>query len=499
MLETMVLTSSPTNSSKVSGAFSADRAAAEAARRLLGCYAAWVHGYQPAAHHRVWIDKITELVEGRSRKRKLLLIAPPGCAKSTYVSLVLPAWYLGRYSDHSLLFFSSSDTMSRQFGGTVKLTLEGNQRHMLAFPGPMARPAIDRGWSVDGMYLVGAPAAAKDPSYRAAGYGASVVGARVHGIILDDPLDQAAAQSEIEQERARRYHDMTIDSRLHPGGWELAIMTRWHESDLAAHLMAKPDWDVVVMPALNDAGEALWPERFSVEWLHGKAADIGGALFACLYQGDPSALGGSIFASGSWFRNIPEDIGEHGSCQLVQFWDLAFSEKESADYTVGLSLATDYTSWGERRFHVVGVFRQRLSDLGLEEAMLDEIERVKPNLIGVEQAAYRTASTQDLVRRLNSGLAARGLYTTVMAVPVDRDKVTRARPAAARAESGAVFVDRSAPWWPAFEAECLAFPLGKHDDVVDALSGAVQLAIEKLGQPYDPQLQRQEYAFGGRR
>ena len=43
-----------------------------------------------------------------------------------------------------------------------------------------------------------------------------------------------------------------------------------------------------------------------------------------------------------------------------------------------------------------------------------------------------------------------------------------------------MFGDRGAPWWPVFEAECLAFPLGANDDQVDALSGATQTALEKL-------------------
>src|SRR5207302_997804 len=62
---------------------------------------------------------------------------------------------------------------------------------------------------------------------------------------------------------------------------------------------------------------------------------------------------------------------------------------------------------------------------------------------------------------------------------VTRDKVFRAQLPAGRAQSGMLFGDRLAPWWSAFEAELLQFPKGAHDDQVDALSGALQLAIER--------------------
>ena len=52
----------------------------------------------------------------------------------------------------------------------------------------------------------------------------------------------------------------------------------------------------------------------------------------------------------------------------------------------------------------------------------------------------------------------------------DKDKVTRFMPLAARYESGVICHARGLS--PAFEDELLAFPVGEHDDQVDALSYA---------------------------
>src|SRR5262245_6601828 len=467
------------------------------AKTDIGVYGWAVHGYEPARHHQAWLDRVSELVSGTRplsdsrngqpesgnttyrtlRKRKLLLVAPPGHAKSTWLSLILPAWYLGNRPAESLLFFTSSDTMARQFGQTVKQTLGESERHRAVFPAPECRPDTDRGWSTDGLYLGGTPANSKDPSYRALGWGASVIGARAHGIILDDPLTQEQARSPIEQEKARRYHDLTVDSRLHPGGWCVAVMTRWHELDLAQHLADKEDWEVLSMPALGywREGEALWPERFSVEWLEAKRRDIGGPLFACLYQGNPAALGGAIFKAASWLRPFPEGFTRAKCGRVVQYWDLAYSEKEAADYTVGVTLGRGEAG----ALYVLGVHRARVTQEELLNVIARQVNLWRPAVVGVEEAAYRQPVTRDLIGRLLRG----ELPCHFTSVKPTADKVARARLPAGRAEAGLVYADRGAPWFEEFAAELTSFPNGVHDDQVDALSGAVQLALEWVPQP----------------
>src|SRR3990167_10055388 len=58
-------------------------------------------GFEPAEHHRLIIDEIEAFLE--SDDEVLLLFAPPGSAKSTYVSVLFPSWYLARYPRNSIL------------------------------------------------------------------------------------------------------------------------------------------------------------------------------------------------------------------------------------------------------------------------------------------------------------------------------------------------------------------------------------------------------------
>jgi predicted phage terminase large subunit-like protein len=442
----------------------------EAAQDHLGLYGYIAHGHKPATVHRRWIDGATAILNGTGPTRKLLIVAPPGHAKSTWLSLILPPWYLGNHPDHSLLFFTSSDTMARQFGGTVKSTLEQNDAHTAVFGDVSARPDAGRGWSTDGLYLRGVPAGSKDPSYRALGYGAAVVGARAHGIILDDPLTQEQARSPVEQLKARQYHDLTVDSRLHPDGWELAIMTRWHDNDLAAHLASKSEWAVLTLPALDPDDNALWPERFSADWLKAKRAEIGGAQFSAIYQADPRALGGLVFKESSWFRPMPTDL-DRATLTIVQFWDTAFSDRQTADYSACCTLGIH----PDGRMFLLELFRARLTPADLEAAMLARIALWRPSAVGVEEVAFRQAAIADIVQRLAQRASAR-----VQAVKPMGDKVARAYLPAGRGEAGLLYADRAAPWFPPFESEALGFPLSSHDDQVDALSGAAQMAVDHL-------------------
>jgi predicted phage terminase large subunit-like protein len=491
-----VATSSPTSSAKRSAkrsAASLTAAAAEASRHYLDAYGAWTFGLQPAPHHQVWLEAIDAMLSGRSGRRRLLLIAPPGHGKTTWISHVLPSWLLGRSPERSVLFLTSSDVNARHYGSVVKSTLEGNPRHELAFPAAGARPDVARGWSTDGLFLQATPG--KDPAYRSVGFGSSVIGARADVLILDDPLTQEQSQSEVEQLRAARYLDATLLTRLNPGGIVIMVSTRWAEGDLPGHVLPRPEWQVIHQPALDDVGEALWPARFPTAALRAIEREIGGPMFAAVYQGNPTALGGLIFESAAWFKSWPDDL-DPDHMTTIMFWDLAFSERQTSDYTAALTLIVEHEPrYDLNRFVVWNVFRERIREEELLEEMVNHILVMKPKIVAVEEGAYRQSATRDLIHRLDQDLQRLHIATVVQGVKVDRDKVTRARLPAARAQAGQVHADTEAAWWPGFLAELVAFPYGRHDDQVDALSGAMQVALESVLTRGPTTTQRTHYGY----
>jgi hypothetical protein len=247
----------------------------EAMRRDINAYGEYVYGLPPARHHRFWNQAVDDVIYRRVRQNKILIMAPPNSAKSTWNSLIRTTHYLGQNPNEQLLFMTSSDDMAKTFAGAVRTTLDQSERHREVFPDESARPNKRRGWSGEGLYLRGLDIGKKDPNYKAVGYTMTVMGARARGIILDDVLDQKQAESPAECTRAISYYDKTVVPRLDTlNGWLVAAMTRFSEGDLGGHFqkLAKQSGDWIILKSPLEAedgdpmgrrkGESLWPEQF---------------------------------------------------------------------------------------------------------------------------------------------------------------------------------------------------------------------------------------------
>ena len=87
-------------------------------------------------------------------------------------------------------------------------------------------------------------------------------------------------------------------TRLEPNGAVILFATRLHEDDLIGRLKAgssAKEWRFIDLPAIANSsdllgrseGEALWPERWPLELLTERKAEVGSMAFSCQYQGAP--------------------------------------------------------------------------------------------------------------------------------------------------------------------------------------------------------------------
>lgn len=148
--------------------------------------------------------------------------------------------------------------------------------------------------------------------------------------------------------------------------------------------------------------------------------------------------------------------------------DLALSTKQDADYSAIVALSRDssgtiYVRDAQRiraPFHQVLQFIQQMS------------AKWNPTVIAIETVQYQAAVVQELLR--TTRLPVRG-------VKPDKDKLTRFLPLVARYEQGLINHAPGLPGW--FEDELLSFPVGEHDDGVDALAYAFQALGMTEAQP----------------
>jgi predicted phage terminase large subunit-like protein len=244
--------------------------------------------------------------------------------------------------------------------------------------------------------------------------------------------------------------------------------TRWHADDLVGRILREQGhlWRSVKFPALAEdhdilgrkPGEALWPARFPKEELEATKRTLGDYAFAGLYQQRPVLLEGGLFKA-AWLPlvdELPDIVG------TVRYWDLAMSSKTSADYTAGVKLGLG----SDGLTYVLDVQRQRLEwgdVVPWMAAIILEDGTATPH--GVEEKGFMSRAIQEL----NADSRLNGF--TVFGYNVEGDKVTRALPFSSRAAAGMVRVLRRS-WTTPYLEEMLTFPLGEHDDQVDATSGA---------------------------
>jgi predicted phage terminase large subunit-like protein len=262
-------------------------------------------------------------------------------------------------------------------------------------------------------------------------------------------------------------------TRREPSGAIIVVMTRWHEDDLVGRLLKnEPDkWRVLSMPAISDEGVALWSERFPIDVLREIETTLGPYSFSALYQQRPTPAEGGIFKR-AWLDSEAHPRAAHAPpvVATVRYWDLAMSEKTSADYTAGVK----YAICEDGHRYVLDVVHRQIEWGDLTEFMALTMLEDGPTVgQGVEQKGFMSRAIQ----ALNVDPRLHGYQ--VWGFPADKDKLTRALPAAAKCAAGVVHVlDRH--WTDAFLDELCSFPNGAHDDQVDAFAGAEAMMGDQM-------------------
>lgn len=436
-------------------------------KRIRASLAEWARlaGFEPAAHHRLLISALEDVAAGRTRR--LMVLMPPGSAKSTYASVLFPPWWFAQHPASAIIAASHTADLAQHFGRQVRaLVREHGPR--LGVELALDSRAAGR-WRTD-----------QQGSYFAVGVRGPITGQRADLVIVDDPVkSHAEADSAAARERLWNWYRSDLLTRLRPGGRVVLIMTRWHEDDLGGRLLARQpeDWRCLRLPALAEAedplgrqpGEPLWPEWEDMEALLGKRAQVGPRVWSALFQQNPHPPDGGVFDT----RRIDTiDTAPRGTS--VRAWDLAASAQRDGadpDWSVGIKLCRDEAG----RFVVLDIVRLRGSPAEVENAIVATAHADGADVpVGLPQdpGAAGKIALQAFARRL-AGFAVRAGRET-------GSKLLRATPVAAQVGLGNLALLRGA-WNAVFLDELRDFPHGAKDDQVDALARAFGMLIDASG------------------
>lgn len=416
-------------------------------------------GQTPAAHHRLLIRELEAVARGETDR--LMVLMPPGSAKSTYASVLLPAWWYAQRPRDAVIAGSHTLGLAETFGRRVRNTI-AEHAATLGY-GIRADNAAASRWETTG-----------GGTYFGVGVGGSVTGRRADLILIDDPVaSREDADSEPGRNGTYEWYRADLYTRLKPGGRIVLIMTRWHEDDLGGRLLADAEstgesWRVLRLPALADAnddplgrsyGAPLWPEWQDAAALERVRGTVGERDWYALYQQSPRPNEGALFR----VAQIGTLDAAPAGGQVVRAWDLAATAQSGTrdpDYTVGVKLART----AEGRFAVLDVVRFRGPPDQVEAAIVNTAQQDGHGVrIGLPQDPGQAGKSQVLyfTRRLAG--------YRVESSPETGDKATRAAPVASQVNVGNVALVRGA-WNRAFLDELAGFPSAAHDDQVDALS-----------------------------
>ena len=161
---------------------------------------------------------------------------------------------------------------------------------------------------------------------------------------------------------------------------------------------------------------------------------------------------------------LGDEVVKHSELSIFGTMDTALSIKETADYSVIMSVGVAPSG----KLLVLDVFRARLEAPELLPQIEAKISEYNMSWLGVEDSSFGLGIIQ-MARK--QGLPIKNLKA-------DKSKTARAVPAAAGVENGSIWFLKNANWLVEFERELTSFPSsGSHDDMVDALAYAARFGI----------------------
>jgi hypothetical protein len=262
-----------------------------------------------ALHHLLMMQAIQRCIE--TPRGRLMIFAPPGSAKSTYASVLAPAWAMGRRPNTQIILASYATSIAVKQSRKVRSIMRDPRYTSLWTEKPTL---LDDQRAVDDWQLT------NGSSMMAAGLLAGITGNRADGVIIDDPVaNREQADSTGLREKTYAEYIDTAMTRAKPKMWTIIIQTRWHEEDLAGAILPSDysgesgiidcrdgqRWEVLCIPAEAEReddvlgrkpGEFLWPEWFPREhWSTWRDNPRAARTWAALYQQRPAPFTGIHF------------------------------------------------------------------------------------------------------------------------------------------------------------------------------------------------------------
>jgi predicted phage terminase large subunit-like protein len=400
-------------------------------------------------------DFYVDLEAGKAPE--LMINVPPQHGKSTAIVDFL-TWLMGKRPDLAHIYTSFSERLGVRANMNVQRRLS-TDRYRSLFPDTkinsrqVVTSANNYKKNSELIEIIN-----NTGSFRNTTVGGAITGESITGIgIVDDPVKgRKEANSATIQRMNWDWYQDDFKTRFSETAGTLIIMTRWNVNDLGGKV-TKEGIKVKKYQAFDTAGNVLFPELKSKQFIEKTKRNMAVSSWESLYQQNPVITGGNLIKTNQFemYREMP--VFKY----KMMYADTAMKDKEQHDYSV-------FEVWGESfkgDSYLIDILR------GKWEA---------PELL-VQAKAFWNKHPDCRAMKVEDKVSGTGLIQTlkketripVLPIPRSNDKVERANDVTPFIENGRVHLPEDAPFLSDFLAEVMAFPNGENDDQVDPMLDAL--------------------------
>lgn len=415
--------------------------------------------------------------------RRLMINVPPRSLKSLMTSVFLPLWMIGHDPSRTILVVSHSLDLARDLSNQFRQLLADVEIQAIF-------PALSNGLVKDSELDIRLP---QGGGRVATSVDSNITGRGGDTIILDDLADASDAGNEEAVEKVNTYVDNVLSTRLNDPvhGAMILVMQRLAINDPSAHLASQEPWTQLIFPAVCpmdqevrlskhetkiwEKGELLFSSRFSEKFLKAQQLKMGKAAYSAQYLQKPLPPGGGLieFERFGFFCDRPK---------LIDKVFLSIDPASGADAGSYTAILKCLISNG--RLYVFDVYRKKLNFPDLCKLIIDHAENNRLHHLVVEKTSNGVALLETLMLHFGERNYRQSGLNLLQPISPSKSKVARMEKAMAYVNAGGVLLQQNADWLPAFEAELRAFPGGKYDDQVDALSQAIDFYVKLESHSY---------------
>tara|TARA_Y100000401_G_scaffold113901_1_gene115228 strand:+ start:721 stop:2223 length:1503 start_codon:yes stop_codon:yes gene_type:complete len=439
------------------------------------CFPTALKKSTPPFHTNIYKDLAND------EKRRVLIAAPRGTAKSTVTTLIYPLWKAAfKKSDEELfiVIISESQAQSINFLSRIKYHLTYSTQFKQIF-GDLGPETASKWTHTDIVLANGTRMVAVGTGQRVRGFLQGDT--RPNLIIVDDFESELNAYTPEARAKNRKWLTEAVIPSLSDEGKIAMIGTVISEDCFLCWAKESSAWNVLWFSIWDDDEKSIWPERFpkerilSIKEEFKSVGNINGFFqeYMNIAQSpDDAPFQPAWIKIHNWeYKRIQgqnclvQNYGdkENEKIKPVELYagvDPASSLSARADYFVISIIGID----SENNKYVVDIYRNRISPAEQPKLIIDYYKKYKPRRVKIETVGYQEAlrtGVREIMREEN--LYIPGLESGVKPRNAKSERLLSLVPIFAKGQFYFRAEDTHA------QGEFLSYPKGKHDDIMDSI------------------------------